>query len=62
MCHLNRQTIYCAMLLFIKKSARKHKGKENMKPTFRWGGENEVGGDTLTPQYSSSAFRMDIEH
>lgn len=50
------------MLLFIKKSARKHKGYENMKPTFGQREENEVGGDTLTPQYSSSAFRMEIEH
>lgn len=31
------------MFLFIKKSARKHEGKENMKPVFGQRGENVVG-------------------
>ena len=33
-----------------------------MKPFFGQRGENVVGGDTLTPQYPSLAFGMDIEH
>lgn len=31
------------MFLFIKKSARKHEGKENMKPISEQRGENMVG-------------------
>lgn len=50
------------MFLFMKKSARKHEGKKNMKPIFGQRGENVVGGDFLTPQYPSSAFGMQIEH
>lgn len=61
MCLLNRQTIYCTMFLFIKKSARKHEGKKNMKAVFGQRGENVVRGDSVTPQYPFSAFRMEIE-
>lgn len=52
-CRLNRQTIYCVMFLFIKKSARKHEGKENMKPVFGQRGENAVG------PLSTPAFRTE---
>lgn len=33
-----------------------------MKPIFGQRGENVVGGDSLTPQYPSSAFSMETEH
>lgn len=31
---LNRETVHCAVFLFIKKSARKHEGKKNIEESF----------------------------
>jgi len=49
------------MFLFIKKSARKHEGKKNIKSIFGQRGENVVGGDPLTSLYPSWASGMEIE-